>query len=219
MQPDVVLPLQRGCPRCGAPVPPANLELHLLRCEPAHQGVVGSVFGAAAGDLWPCAACTFLNAEEQRCCAMCGGVRDDADAQSPSPRAAVLGSVFRGMADHADEAALRTPGEEHEAALRQAEEPGRESEPERPNDRHEASQGGREAAAGSGGPHNADALLAALMSRSLFEEDEEEEGEEEERSIPCSHRPTAVNHRPATTAVQPLPCNHCPATISLQPLP
>ena len=85
--------LQRGCPRCGAPVPPANLELHLLRCDPA--GVVGSVFGAAAGDQWACAACTFLNAEEQRCCAMCGGLSDVDDAQSPSLRAAVLGSVFR----------------------------------------------------------------------------------------------------------------------------
>ena len=192
------LPLQRGCPRCGAPVPSANLELHLLRCQPA--GVVGSVFGAASGEQWPCSSCTsqphrhapphrrptphrptlhtphatgahrppaiclpgewpcssctstpphlltphptsspltlpihhspspftthhstftpsptsgeqwpcssctFLNAEEQRCCAMCGGVRDaaGAEAQSPARGAAVLGSVFTGATDEAE---------------------------------------------------------------------------------------------------------------------
>ena len=93
MQGEASVPLQRGCPRCGAPVPPENLELHLLRCQPA--GVVGSVFGAAVGEQWPCSSCTFLNAEEQQCCAMCGGMRDDAEAQSPARGAAVLGSVFR----------------------------------------------------------------------------------------------------------------------------
>ena len=92
MQGEASVPLQRGCPRCGAPVPPENLELHLLRCQPA--GVVGSVFGAAVGEQWPCSSCTFLNAEEQQCCAMCGGMRDDAEAQSPARGAAVLGSVF-----------------------------------------------------------------------------------------------------------------------------
>lgn len=100
--PEAGLPLQRGCPRCGAPVPSANLELHLLRCQPA--GVVGSVFGAASGEQWPCSTCTFLNAEEQRCCAMCGGVRDaaGAEAQSPARGAAVLGSVFTGATDEAE---------------------------------------------------------------------------------------------------------------------
>ena len=92
MQGEASVPLQRGCPRCGAPVPPENLELHLLRCQPA--GVVGSVFGGAVGEQWACSGCTFLNAEEQQCCAMCGGMRDDAEAQSPARGAAVLGSVF-----------------------------------------------------------------------------------------------------------------------------
>ena len=145
MQPEAGLPLQRGCPRCGAPVPPENLELHLLRCQPA--GVVGSVFGAASGEQWPCSTCTFLNAEEQRCCAMCGGVRDDAEAQSPARGAAVLGSVFTVATDGAEAAAaggvqaeaegeaeqetaqdphgailaaMRIQDEEHEAALSEA---------------------------------------------------------------------------------------------------
>ena len=118
-QSEAGLPLQRGCPRCGAPVPPENLELHLLRCQPA--GVVGSVFGAASGEQWPCSTCTFLNAEEQRCCAMCGGVRDDAEAQSPARGAAVLGSVFTVATDEAAAAAAGgVPEEAEEAAAQEA---------------------------------------------------------------------------------------------------
>lgn len=117
MHGEASVPLQRGCPRCGAPVPPENLELHLLRCQPA--GVVGSVFGAAVGEQWPCSHCTFLNAEEQQCCAMCGGMRDDAEARSPARGAAVLGSVFR--TDQA-EAAIGVLAAEVEAAQEAAQE-------------------------------------------------------------------------------------------------
>jgi hypothetical protein len=118
MQGEASLPLQRGCPRCGAPVPPENLELHLLRCQPA--GVVGSVFGAAVGEQWPCSSCTFLNAEEQQCCAVCGGMRDEAEAQSPARGAAVLGSVFR--TDQAEAAIGALAAAEAEAAQEAAQE-------------------------------------------------------------------------------------------------
>ena len=114
--------LQRGCPRCGAPVPSSNLELHLLRCQPLAP-VAGSVFGAVTEDPgreWACAKCTFLNAEEQQCCAMCGCVREDGggddDEDAASTPRTVLGQVFHGGGGEAEEGS----GAEEAAAMQAA---------------------------------------------------------------------------------------------------